>query len=85
MRHIFIFRDRGETEMKQFREDNTEGFSTEELDIMNAVFSRLQNWFPGIDQKNIADAINNNWEVGISEDDLYRRLASSFAGLWNDC
>ena len=65
--------------MKQFRDDNTEGFSAEELALMNTVFARLQNWFPSVDQKNIADAINNCWEAAISEDELYARSSRTLA------
>lgn len=61
--------------MIQFRDDNTEGFTSEELSLLNRVLTRLQNWFPDADKSNIADAINNSWQTGMSEDELYASAA----------
>jgi len=65
--------------MTQFRDDNTDGFTSAELALLNRVFDRLQNWFPGTDESNIADAINNSWQTGMTEDELYRASAKKLA------
>jgi hypothetical protein len=53
-----------------FTESNTEGFSTDELETLNAaLFVRLTR---GEDEKSAADAINNHWVEGATVADLTR-------------
>ena len=49
--------------MKQFRMDNTEGFSQSELDTLNAEFDREADGITDLDHlKHIADSISNHAE-----------------------
>lgn len=67
--------------MAKFTDDNTEGFSHSDLKLLNTVFDRLKSWFPGVDEKNIADAVNNAWCDGINERDLYASASRSLNGV----
>lgn len=49
---------------------NTEGFSADELAMINRVLDRIAADADGIDQGNRDDAINNAWRGGISEAEL---------------
>jgi hypothetical protein len=62
---------KGAISMDKWREDNTEGFSKSDLEMLNRVQDRIQVEHPGVDASNIADMINNAWVDGNSEDELY--------------
>lgn len=45
-----------------FTMDNTEGFTQDDLDLMNEALEILV--ADGMDEKNASDLINNNWSDG---------------------
>ena len=61
--------------MPKFRDDNTEGFSARDLRMLNAVFDRIHDEKPRLDENNVTGAINKSWIGGISEADLYKLAA----------
>lgn len=55
-----------------FTMDNTEGFSQADLDLMNEAVEVLT--ADGMDEKNAADIVNNNWQAfGNTVESLTRR------------
>lgn len=56
--------------MTRWTENNTEGFTAEELEILNDAQERLESDNPGIDASNISDLLNNTWVPGITADEL---------------
>ena len=51
-------------------EQNTEGFSADDLDMLNSIQAELEEEFRGIDPGNISAILNNAWVDGIAHDDL---------------
>lgn len=56
--------------MARFTEDNTEGFTAEELVTLNEAQDRIEAANFGVDPINISDALSNAWTPGITVDDL---------------
>jgi hypothetical protein len=56
-----------------FATDNTEGFTQDDLDLMNEALAALVQ--QGIDESNASDIVNNNWQVdgGNTVESLTRR------------
>lgn len=54
--------------------NNTEGFTQEQLDGINAVIERLMADREDIDSHAIDAAISNEWREGLSEDELYEAV-----------
>ena len=55
--------------MKKFNEQNTEGFSGEQLGRLNHAYAMLAKYNPQIDAASLSDAILNSW-VAESNDHL---------------
>lgn len=53
---------------------NTEGFTQEQLDGINAVIERLMADIAGLDSHAVDAAISNEWREGLSEDELYEAI-----------
>lgn len=47
-----------------FTMDNTEGFTSEEIDLLNTAVEALM--ADGVDEKNACDIVNNNWSDGVN-------------------
>lgn len=56
--------------MTAWNEQNTEGFSQDELAMLSNAQERLTRNFPGIDESNLRDLLNNEWYAGITEQQL---------------
>lgn len=56
-------------------EQNTEGFSQEQLDTINIVIERIRADNDGLEESSLNDAISNEWRKGISEDELYEAVS----------
>ena len=56
--------------MTKWTEDNTEGFTTEELEAMNAAQAALEAEYPDAEPQTIADRLNNAFIPGASVSDL---------------
>lgn len=56
--------------MKRWNENNTDGFSAAELDVLNEAQERLEAEYPGIDPQNISDRLNNAILPNMTADDL---------------
>jgi len=56
--------------MTRWTENNTEGFTPTELNMMNAAQEQLEAAHPGVDPSNIADIINNAFRPGVTVADL---------------
>lgn len=54
--------------------NNTEGFTQEQLDGINAVIERLMADREDIDSHAVDAAISNEWREGLSEDELYEAV-----------
>lgn len=71
-------------EMKQFTLDNTEGFSEDDLAVLNEALDILLQDLDAAGQwtteseKNLSDAINNAWVTGMSVEDLVDRVSRRF-------
>jgi hypothetical protein len=61
--------------MNKFTTDNTDGFTFDELDILNDAFDMLQAAKPGVDDSNLCDDINNSWQTGMTADELFEAAA----------
>lgn len=61
--------------MSAWNEQNTEGFSPAELAILSNAQNRLASDFPGIDESNLNDLLNNEWHTGITENELVDAVA----------
>lgn len=55
--------------------ENTDGFTQEQLDTINAVIERIKANSSGLEESAINDAINNEWREGVSEAELYEATA----------
>ena len=55
--------------MTKWTAENTEGFTTEELAVMNEAQERIEAQ-SGADESNIADFLNNAFLPGVTADDL---------------
>ena len=53
-----------------WNELNTAGFSQDELATLSNAQERLTGEFPDIDESNLNDLLNNEWQHGITENDL---------------
>ena len=72
--------------MEQFRTDNTEGFSSAALAVLNTVFDRVMDRQENTDEldsdtlaeieKSVADCITNEWQPRMSADRLDAALRS---------
>lgn len=49
--------------MKKFNEQNTEGFTREQLGRLNLAYGALLRRFPELDEPTICDALTNSWVV----------------------
>lgn len=58
--------------MTTWTEENTEGFTKEELATLNAAQTALEAENPSIDTQNIADRLNNAWMPGITVEALIK-------------
>lgn len=56
--------------MARWTENNTEGFTAAELDMLNRAQAALEAEAPDMDPANIADRLNNAFVPGITEADL---------------
>lgn len=56
--------------MSAWNEQNTEGFSADELEMLSNAQRRLASEFPGIDESNLSDLLNNAWYPGIAENEI---------------
>ena len=59
--------------MNKFRPDNTNGFTTEELEILNEAFDIIKNDYAeswGLGDSTICDVLNDNFKPGCTVDDL---------------
>lgn len=56
--------------MNTWNEQNTEGFSPDELATLSNAHRRLTREFPDIDESNLNDLLNNEWYSGIAENEL---------------
>ena len=54
--------------------NNTEGFTQEQLDGINAVIERLMADREDLDSHAVDAAISNEWREGLSEDELYEAV-----------
>ena len=59
-------------------QDNTEGFADAELSTINAALERLMSDTKA-DPETINDAINDAWQDGATEDDLYAAVMARIA------
>ncbi len=50
--------------------DNTEGFTQDQLDLINDAVKMVAAKADGVDAKNISDAINNAWTEQETAEDL---------------
>lgn len=56
--------------MIRYTDMNTEGFTADELAILNSAFDRVAAAEPGMTEKSIDDAITNSWVEGMTVDAL---------------
>lgn len=56
--------------MSAWNEQNTDGFSPAELEMLTNAQNRLALDFPGIDETNLCDLLNNSWYSGITENEI---------------
>lgn len=56
--------------MTTWTHDNTEGFTDEQLEVLNDAQSRLEAKNPDADPQNIADHLNNAFVPGITVEQL---------------
>lgn len=68
------------TDSAAWNEFNTNGFSENDLQMLNNVQQRLEHSYPGIDPKNIHDSISNEWHAGITENALFAAVARTLDG-----
>lgn len=54
---------------------NTEGFTQEQLDVINDIIERLMENNEDLEVNAVNAAINNEWRDGISKDELYAATA----------
>lgn len=64
--------------------ENTEGFSRQDLDTINAVLDRIAADAAEIDPANINDAINNAWIDGIGEAELEAATRRRLGLAWRE-
>lgn len=57
-----------------FTEANTEGFSAQELAVLNSAATTLM--LMGLDEKAALDAVNNAWQSGLEADQIIQRVAN---------
>lgn len=55
-------------------EGNTEGFSADQLRVMNEAQAHLEAAYPSVDEANICDMLNNAFHDGILLVDLIARV-----------
>jgi len=74
--------------MSQFTQDNTDGFTNEQLTVLNKVYAKLMSDADESDTdgyaqwgKSVSDAINNAWIDGMDARDL-ERSARRKLGVW---
>ena len=60
--------------MKRWTDDNTEGFTDDELDLLNEAQDILEDRNPDIHHSNICDALNNAWRSGITLEELLNAI-----------
>ena len=53
--------------MTRWTENNTEGFTVHELDVLNRAQAAVEAAAPELDPANIADRLNNAWIPGMTE------------------
>lgn len=56
--------------MKLWTQDTTDGFTDEELELLDEAQESLEEENPGVDPRNIADALGAAWRAGITLDEL---------------
>lgn len=56
--------------MRLWTQDTTEGFTDEELELLDEAQESLEEESPGVDPRNIADALGAAWKTGATFDDL---------------
>lgn len=56
--------------MTAWTHDNTEGFTDEQLAVLNDAQSRLEQENPGADPENISDHLNNAFIPGVTVEQL---------------
>ena len=56
--------------MTHWTEENTEGFTADEIETLNVAQARIEAANPGIDPTNIADRLNNVWTPGATVETL---------------
>jgi len=58
--------------MTQFTEQNTEGFTAEELSTLNAAYDALIGELDrrGMEPSNLCDILNNLWFTGMTSEEL---------------
>lgn len=56
----------------RWTQDNTEGFTDAQLDMINEAIATVRSERPGVERSNINDAINNAW----AEQDTAEALAA---------
>lgn len=64
--------------MSAWNEENTEGFSTAELEMLSNAHNRLARNFPGLDRSNLNDLLNNSWYSGITENEIVDAVSKQF-------
>ena len=61
--------------MARFTMENTDGFSADDIEVLNAAFDHLKARAPDIDEGNISDAVSNAWTPEADARQIERRAA----------
>ncbi len=59
--------------MDYFREDNTEGFSSQELKLLNEALAEILKARPDLDPRDVGDRLNNSWVLGVTVAEIIKR------------
>jgi len=65
--------------MVRFTENNTEGFTAQDIDTLNAALNRLVELGLSDDMNYLSDRLNNAWFEGATVDDLVATVRKSVA------
>lgn len=65
--------------MSHWNDQNTEGFTSDELDVINEAIDVIVEQAPGVDMSNINDLINNAWRPDATSDSLIAAVMGRLA------
>lgn len=57
-----------------FTMDNTNGFNSDDLDVLNEALATLKQLYPAVEEYTISDLLNNHWIDGVTPEELVARI-----------